>query len=852
MNHRIRNIYTASILITLIIILTGVASAATSAVSIPYIDKIIIDGQSSDWENNGYYVGMMSLRDNRAYSTDNLEPFMRLGWNDKGLVLYALMKDNRLIESDEISTLYLGDSIEVWVASKNPNENYQTAIAPVDGVVCKETRIFFWDWRTNKDKSKPLSVDAKTIRTSDGYAVEALFPWSNLNLAPAKNLEIGFQIMINDFDAPKQSYDDALHAFWTPEGKVSAFYTLKLSDRASNPVYAATRASFDGSNYVSFDIDTHRSLIGKKITVSNGKKRLASGMVEQGPRGWGYTKISIPIPEKNTDKEFNISCEGTLMDTAQLPGDPGLYRVREFNNCKLRFTPCVFSGTEFPQCSFEQSMLAENIIGPYTIKSTFYDANYNEVKTADNPGRYGAVVEVTPENGGKTIRRFFTLYRQPAPIEWWNKTVEASMKFPDELGIDPAVAEENSSAIADMLKWNFADSFFRDPNMAKVMAGLYESKPIGKPQTNFDPFIADRQWWVSLKRKFYGTDKIYPNPIVAPTLISGKPAPVLHEGSLQEAGMKPDTVEILDKLLEEWAANSDEGFATLIARHGVIVLHKAYGMRGGKPMTVDTKSWMASNTKTMSANLMWMLVDQGLVDLDDPVDKFLPAFKGINVKKPMTIRHLYTHTWGLDNGDHWGDDMNDLEEIIAGYYPHLKIAEAQVYNGVGYAVGGKIIETISGESIPAFYKKHLLDPLGCANTDVTDTCGGSSSVPMDMGKIAQLMLNKGTYGNLRFYSEDTFNKMLPDKLSKILQKPDGITMFADGMWGVGLMSYENEGLGKGTFGHGAASGATLRIDPVNDLVVVMTRDNVGKDSGVYSKYHDLFIKAVIAGIDNNR
>lgn len=534
-----------------------------------------------------------------------------------------------------------------------------------------------------------------------------------------------------------------------------------------------------------------------------------------------------------------------------MPGDPGLYRVKELNNCRLRFAPCVFAGIDFPQCNFEQSALAENIIGPYTIKSTFYDKDYNPVTSAQNPGRYGAVVEIIPANGGRTIRRFFTLYRQSAPVEWWNKTIEASIKFPDEMGIDPVVAEENSAVVANMLKWNFADSFNRDPNMAKVMAGLYESKPAGKPQTKIDSaFMFDRQWWVGFKRKFYGTDKTYPNPIEAPIVINGKPAMVLHEGTLQEAGMKPDAVENLDKLLQEWASKSDEGFAALIVRHGVIVLHKAYGMRDGKPMTVDTKSWMASNTKTMSANLMWMLIDQGIVGLDDPVDKFIPSFKGIKVDKPMTIRHLYTHTCGFGMQEHWGDDMNDLEEVIAGYYPHLKIADEQVYNGVGYAIGGKIIETISGESIPEFYKKHFLDPLGCRSTDVSGTYGDAGSIPMDMGKIAQLMLNKGTYGNLRFYGEETFNKMLPDKLSKILSKPDAPTMFPDGMWGVGLMSYENEGLGAGTFGHGAASGATLRIDPVNDLIIVMTRNSTGSDMGVYSKYHDLFLKAVIACMEN--
>jgi CubicO group peptidase (beta-lactamase class C family) len=51
--------------------------------------------------------------------------------------------------------------------------------------------------------------------------------------------------------------------------------------------------------------------------------------------------------------------------------------------------------------------------------------------------------------------------------------------------------------------------------------------------------------------------------------------------------------------------------------------------------------------------------------------------------------------------------------------------------------------------------------------------------------------------------------------------------------------------GSGTFGHGAASAATLRIDPVNDLVIVMTRNAAGTH---FDKYHPQFITAVVDGL----
>ena len=212
--------------------------------------------------------------------------------------------------------------------------------------------------------------------------------------------------------------------------------------------------------------------------------------------------------------------------------------------------------------------------------------------------------------------------------------------------------------------------------------------------------------------------------------------------------MSPAAVAGIDSLCRVWAEQSDQGFAVALARRGVLVLHEAYGTRDGRPMTVDDRSWMASITKLLSGTLMMMLVDQGLVDLDAPLDSCLPSLRGIEVARPLTIRDLYIHTNGL--WGHWGDDLHDFEEIVAGYYPFLPVREQHSYNGAGYALGGKVIEALTGEAIPMFYKRHLLDPLGCTNTHVTDTSGGAASVPADIARIAQMLLNRGAYGEWRF------------------------------------------------------------------------------------------------------
>jgi CubicO group peptidase (beta-lactamase class C family) len=146
---------------------------------------------------------------------------------------------------------------------------------------------------------------------------------------------------------------------------------------------------------------------------------------------------------------------------------------------------------------------------------------------------------------------------------------------------------------------------------------------------------------------------------------------------------------------------------------------------------------------------------------------------------------------------------------------------------------------VSGEALYDFYRNHLLGPLGCTNTMVHGTSWDSQSIPMDIAKFGQMLLNKGAYGDKRFFKESTFNQMLPERLTKVLGPDTAVE------WGIGMTYFNGEGLGKGTFGHGAASSATLRVDPEDDLVVAMTRNSAGKNFG---EYHAKFLKCVADAI----
>jgi CubicO group peptidase (beta-lactamase class C family) len=88
---------------------------------------------------------------------------------------------------------------------------------------------------------------------------------------------------------------------------------------------------------------------------------------------------------------------------------------------------------------------------------------------------------------------------------------------------------------------------------------------------------------------------------------------------------------------------------------------------------------------------------------------------------------------------------------------------------------------------------------------------------------------------MRFFGPQTLSKILPRTLTDLLG-PDTTKEY-----GIGTMPFRGEGLGEGTFAHGAASSATLRIDPVNKLVIAMTRNQAGKN---FREYHLKFIAAI--------
>jgi CubicO group peptidase (beta-lactamase class C family) len=520
-------------------------------------------------------------------------------------------------------------------------------------------------------------------------------------------------------------------------------------------------------------------------------------------------------------------------------------RARPLLNAEFVFQPSVFPGggkdakfDGFPPCDFLNPDRARRLLGDYEIDVTFYSKDYEVAEKPTATGRYGAVVKITAEDG-REYTRFRTLYKTPQPMSLsFESQLDGELALPAATGVDERTWRNQRRSVNDYVGFAIGRDIRRSHDFAVLLAGMDEMNPQQGPVSQLESAVTkDRQWWLTLKRKLNGNAKRFAKEIVAPMAVDGLDAPVLREGTEEEAGMKPGTVERIHAVLDEWVDNSDQPFNVCVARRGVVFFNRAYGSRNGEPITTDTRHVVFSISKALSGSLLMTFIDRGVISLDDPVGKILPEFRREGVETPVTFHHLFTHTADMDG--HFTDSWNDLEHVYGEAYPYLGIGKQLRYNGTSIAVGLKALEQLTGLTLPHLYQKYLFGPLGCDSIESIDGSAMTWSNAYDLARVGQMLANHGAYGNRQFFSEATFQQMLPQKLDKLLGPDTNVT------WGVGLTWFRGNGLSERTIGHGSASSCTLRVDLEKDLVITMTRLTAGKNFRVY---HPKFIAAVTGGV----
>jgi CubicO group peptidase (beta-lactamase class C family) len=177
---------------------------------------------------------------------------------------------------------------------------------------------------------------------------------------------------------------------------------------------------------------------------------------------------------------------------------------------------------------------------------------------------------------------------------------------------------------------------------------------------------------------------------------------------------------LLDSVIEaQMSKHGIPGVALAVVEDGEIVYLKGYGTAGGgRPMTPQTQMFIGSQSKSFTALAVAQLDEQGKLDLNAPVQTYIPWFRVADeaASKEITINHLLHHTSGLsDSGYGVVLPIDATPEQAVRSLAEAKLTATvgtkHQYFNTGYSVLSYIIELVSGESYADYVQNHILDPL---------------------------------------------------------------------------------------------------------------------------------------------
>lgn len=508
----------------------------------------------------------------------------------------------------------------------------------------------------------------------------------------------------------------------------------------------------------------------------------------------------------------------------------------------------------FPEIVWERPLVVNALWGAVPITTRWFNRDLEEVERPEGPGRYDAYIEARPVDG-PVIRRGLVIYcLDPDDITPLGQDGGGfSVTLP---GVAPGVQDAYDDVVQGYLNRVVFQGLGKNEEGAMLIAGLSALRPSDLPPGPLDaPHVQHLEQQLALRLAVEGPKDSFP-PLDRPQPDAG--APELRPGSPEAAGMKPGVVEELDQICQEWLASSGgEPFTAVVARKGVVVFHQAYGEERGDPVTPDTTYPLHSITKSVTGVLLAMFLDQGLLELDAPLGEVLPSLPKSG-PHALTIRHCMTHTSGLDGHGTWGGLNNAwLDSVVADGIERLEPGRAVQYNGVSFDLVGRVLEAVTGKSAPRIFHEYLFAPLGAKGARITDMGMGAHLRAIDLARIGQLLLNEGAYGKHRFFSPDTFRKLLPRPYAEMFPELDE----DDGSYGIGIrwasrehpragengISEDALTLSERTIGHGAFSSTVFRVDLDRELVIAIGRMRKGDN---LDENLDRFLAGVHAHLDD--
>ena len=349
-------------------------------------------------------------------------------------------------------------------------------------------------------------------------------------------------------------------------------------------------------------------------------------------------------------------------------------------------------------------------------------------------------------------------------------------------------------------------------------------------------------------------------------------------GSGQTASLSGQRPGPLEGVVEPYIDGHEiAGAVVLVADRNQVIDRETIGfadIAGHRPMGPDDLFWIASMSKAMTASAVMMLVDEGKIGLDDPVEKYLPEFKGQMVSRvpgspqplgpepaqsklepvthPITIREILCHTSGLafrSKREPVVLDLLSLKSAVESYAAEpleSQPGETYSYSNEGFNTAGRIVEVVSGMAFESFIEQRLFAPLGMKDTTFWPTgeqlqrlakpyVSGSASVSLREAPIDQLTYplddRKHRYpipaGGFFSTADDVarFCQMMLNNGTlhgKRYLSEEAVTLITTKETGNGVAKPYGFGwnVGDGYFEHSGAYKTDMKVDRKRGLVVV--------------------------------
>ncbi|MDQ2852398.1 MAG: serine hydrolase [Actinomycetota bacterium] len=352
---------------------------------------------------------------------------------------------------------------------------------------------------------------------------------------------------------------------------------------------------------------------------------------------------------------------------------------------------------------------------------------------------------------------------------------------------------------------------------------------------------------------------------------------------------------------EHWA----QRLADLAKRHGVVgaslairrisdsgkvqddeLVEAATGvlnMDTGYPATTDSVFQIGSISKVWTTTMVMQLVDDGLLDLDTPVIEVIPELRLIDqdVAKKVTMRHLLTHTSGID-----GDVFTDTgrgEDCLEKYVDALRdvvqnhpLGATFSYCNSGFILAGRVVEVLTGKTWDQVLRERIIEPLGLTHTSTLPeeailgrvAIGHVSPDPKKAPQVTSTFLMPRALGpaglitatandvtlfarmHLRDGKGPDGTQVLSAKSAASMQKhqvelPDKYTL--GDSWGIGWIRFKWDG--EPLYGHDGSTygqNAYLKVLPSQGLSVALLTNGGHSTDLYYDLYREIFTE--VAGV----